>query len=89
MAITITLPPATEAWLRAEAEATGKNIDILIIEAVQSRLRLSDLRLRHIRAPVHADLQESGLSEAELNELLRESLEEVRKTPSPQADASA
>jgi hypothetical protein len=41
MTITIDLPPATEALLRAQAEAMGKNISALVVEAVEARLALT------------------------------------------------
>lgn len=52
MTITISLPPATEERLRAQSEATGKNIGTLVVEAVEARLSLAQLRLRDILAPV-------------------------------------
>ena len=54
MTITITLPPATQARLRALAEATGESMDWLVIEVVEARLRLAELSLRNILAPVPA-----------------------------------
>jgi len=78
MTITITLPPATEERLRAEAEATGKNINTLVAEAVEARLSIAQLKLREILAPVHGDFQRSGMTEEELDSLLKGSLEAVR-----------
>ena len=45
MTITITLPPATEQRLRAQAAATGKEISTLVLEAVETRLALAQLSL--------------------------------------------
>jgi hypothetical protein len=78
MTITINLPPATEEQLRAQAEATGENISTLVVEAVEARLALAQLRFKDILAPVHAEFRRSGMSEAELNTLLEESLEKAR-----------
>ncbi|HET6878838.1 MAG TPA: hypothetical protein VFI31_01635 [Pirellulales bacterium] len=78
MTITINLPPAAEEHLRAQAEATGKNISALVVEAVEAQLALAKLRFRDILAPVHAEFHRSGMSEAELNTLLEESLEQAR-----------
>ena len=78
MTITITLPPATEEQLRAQAEATGKNISTLVVEAVEAKLSLAKLSLRDILGPVHADFQESGMSQAELDTLLEDSLAKAR-----------
>ncbi len=38
MTITITLPPETEERLRAQAEATGRDISALVVDALQERL---------------------------------------------------
>ena len=78
MTISVTLPPATEKRFLAESEATGKNINTLIVAAVEARLSLSDLSLRDILAPAHADFQRSGMAEAELEAFLQESLDESR-----------
>lgn len=78
MTITIHLPPATEKQLRAQAEATGKNISTLVVEAVEARLALAELRFKDILAPVHAQFHRSGMSEVQLNALLEESLEKAR-----------
>ncbi len=78
MTITITLPPATEERLRAQSEATGKNISTLVVEAVEARLSLARLSLRDILAPAHADFHGSGMTEAELDALLQGSVDEAR-----------
>jgi predicted transcriptional regulator len=78
MTITITLPPETEERLLAQAEATGKNISTLVVEAVEARLSVSQLSLREILAPAHADFQRSGMTEAGLDTLLKKSRDEAR-----------
>jgi hypothetical protein len=78
MTITINLPPAAEEQLRAQAAATGKNISTLVAEAVEARLALAQLQLKDILAPVHAEFEQSGMSDAELHALLQASLDEVR-----------
>ena len=72
MTITITLPPATEERLRAQAEATGKDIATLVVEAVEARLSLAQIRLRDILARVHEEFRKSGMSEADLEKLFTE-----------------
>lgn len=89
MTITITLPPATEERLRAQAEATGKNISTLVVEAVEARLSLAHLRLRDILAPVHADLHGSGMADVELDTLLQGALDESRSERSPSSGSPA
>lgn len=78
MTITITLPPATEERLRAEAQATGKDISTLVLEAVEARLSLAQMSLRAILAPVHENFRRSGMTEAELDTLLTDALAEAR-----------
>jgi len=89
MTITITLPPATEERLRAQAEATGKNINTLVVEAVEARLSLAQFSLRDVLAPAHADFRESGITDTELETLLEASLEEVRSERRPHSGKSA
>ncbi|HEY3967995.1 MAG TPA: ribbon-helix-helix domain-containing protein [Planctomycetaceae bacterium] len=78
MTITITLTPETEERLRAQSEATGKNISTLVEEAVVARLSLAQVGLREILAPAHADFQRSGMTQVELDSLLQESIDEIR-----------
>ena len=78
MTITISLPPETEQLLRAQAAATGKEIGALIVEAVEARLSLGQMSLHSILAPAHNDFQNSGMSDAELDTLLKDALNETR-----------
>ena len=78
MTITITLPPATEERLRAQAEVTGKDVGTLVVEAVDARLSLSTLSLRDIVAPVHEDVRKSGMNDKELESLLGDALKKTR-----------
>lgn len=89
MTITINLPPAAEEQLRAQAEATGKNISALVVEAVEARLALAQLHFKDILGPVHAGFERSGMSEADLNALLQASLDEVRSEERAAPDAQA
>jgi plasmid stability protein len=78
MTVTINLPQATEDRLRARAAATGKDMDTLVVEAVDASLAISELNLRTILAPVHEDFRTSGMTELELDEILNEALMESR-----------
>lgn len=89
MTITINLPPAAEEQLRAQAEATGKNISMLVVEAVEARLALAHLHFKDILGPVHAEFERSGMSEADLDALLQASLEEARSEERSTADTQA
>jgi hypothetical protein len=88
MTITITLPAATEERLRAEAEATGKDLSTLVLEAVEARLLLPRLSLRDILATVHEDFRQSGMTAAELDTLLEESVAESRAERKSRPDQS-
>ena len=89
MTITITLPPATEQRLQAQAQATGKNIGTLVVEAVEAGLSLSQLGLRDILAPVHADFRQSGMSGAEVESLLQDELDGARSERKAHPGSSA
>jgi hypothetical protein len=78
MTITITLPPETEEQLRAQSQATGKDISTLVVEAVEARLSLAKMGLSGILGPVHVDLRQSGMGEDELEKLLQEELDASR-----------
>lgn len=78
MSITIQLPPATEEWARAEAEAAGMDIGAFIAEAVEARRSLAQLSFRDILGPVHDDFRQSGMSESGLDSLLAEELSRSR-----------
>lgn len=82
-------PPATEERLRAQAAATGKNISTLVVEAVEARLSLAQLHLRDTLAPVHADLHNSGMTDAELDAILQDALDESRSERSPNSGTPA
>jgi hypothetical protein len=89
MTITINLPPAAEEQLRAQAEATGKNISTLVVEAVQARLALAHLQFKDILAPVHAEFEQSGMTEVDLSALLENSLEQSRSDRRSAPDTTA
>jgi hypothetical protein len=89
MTLTITLSPTVERQLRAEAEATGKQIDTLVVEAVEARLSLARLRLKDILAPVHEDFMKSGMTETELEQLLETALSSARAKRASASETSA
>jgi hypothetical protein len=78
MTITITLPPATEERLRAEAAASGKDVGTFVVEAVEARLSLAKMNLRDVLAPAHEDFRRSGMTDAELDTVLDETLTKAR-----------
>jgi hypothetical protein len=74
MIISINLPAATECRLRALTNAAGKDLNTLVIEAVEWRLALADMSLRDILAPVHEDFRKSGMTTDELDAILRKAI---------------
>lgn len=78
MSITIDLPEAIEARLRAHASASGKNLETLVVEAIEAKLSLAQMTFREILAPIHDDFRRSGMSDEELDELLQSERAEAR-----------
>ena len=78
MTITINLPPATLEQLKAEAQATGKDIDTVVREAVETKLARSKRTFAGILKPLHDEVEAGGMSEEEVNGLLEKALKEVR-----------
>ena len=78
MTITIHLPPATEERLRAQAVSSGKDVPTLVLEAVEAQLALAPLALAEILRPVHEEVTASGITDDDLDQLLKGSLAEAR-----------
>lgn len=78
MTITINLPPATLEQLKAEAQATGKDVDTVVREAVEAKLARRKQTFAEILKPVHDAVEASGMSEEEVNGLLEQELKAVR-----------
>jgi hypothetical protein len=78
MTITITLPPDTEKRLKLHAGETGKDVSEVVCEAVEARLATSGKTLREILAPVHDQTRQCGISDPEIDALLKCELTGVR-----------
>jgi predicted transcriptional regulator len=78
MTITINLPPATLDQLKAEAQATGKDIETVVREAVESKLARRKRTFAQILKPVHDDVEACGVSENDIDSLLLAELKAVR-----------
>ena len=70
MTLTIEIPPATLEKLKAEAEATGKDMQTVVCEAVEARFARRRQTLAEILKPIHDEVEASGISEKELDELV-------------------
>jgi hypothetical protein len=79
MTITIQFSAEVERKLLARAAATGKAVDALVREAVEEKLQQALPSFEAILAPVHDDFRRSGMTEAELDTLLQDTLTEVRQ----------
>ncbi len=79
MTITIHFPPDVEKLLRASAAAKGKDLNAVVVEAVEKKLREEASPLAEILAPLHDEFRQCGMAEDELRELLTEELAEARR----------
>jgi hypothetical protein len=70
MTLTIDLPPATLKQLEAEAAATGKDVQTVVREAVEARFAQRRLTFADILKPIHEQVEASGVSDRELDELV-------------------
>ena len=79
MTITVNLPPATIEQLEAEAAATGKDVEKLVQEAVETKLARRKRTFAEIHKPIHDAVDESGMSEEDVQALFDKELKAVRK----------
>jgi hypothetical protein len=80
MTITIDLPPLTLERVKAEAEATGKDVATFVREAVEWRLARRQQTFAQILKPIHDEVEASGLTQEEVETLVDEELKAVRAT---------
>lgn len=78
MTLTINLPPATFEQLKAEAEATGKDIETVVREAVESKLARRKQTFAQTLKPLHDAVEASGMSEEKVETLVDKELADVR-----------
>jgi hypothetical protein len=78
MTTTINFPPATWSRLQAEAEKSGKDINTLVTEAVEARLAISGCTFREILEPIHRQVEQSGISDDEVDQLADQAVAEAR-----------
>jgi hypothetical protein len=86
MTITIDLPAATLEQLKAEADATGTDVETFVCEAVQSKLARRRQTFAQVLKPIHDAVEASGLREQDVDALIDSELKAVRaERRSPQA----
>jgi hypothetical protein len=78
MTLTIELPPATLERLKAEAEATGKDVQTVVREAVEARFARRRQSFAEILQPIHDEVEASGASERELEKLAEQAVAKAR-----------
>lgn len=78
MTITINLPPATLDQLKAEAEATGKDVETVVRDALDARLARRKRTFAEILKPIHDAVDASGMSPEEAEAFFDQQLLEMR-----------
>ncbi len=78
MTLTVNLTPTTIEKLRAESAVTGKDVDTLVQEAIDSKLTERKRSLFEILKPIHDEVERSGISEADLDALIEHEIEAAR-----------
>jgi hypothetical protein len=68
MTITIELPLEVETELRKKASADGKDFQLFVLETLKTKAFKPSLN--EILAPVRKNFSDSGMTEAELDELI-------------------
>jgi hypothetical protein len=78
MTITINLLPATLDQLKAEAQATGKDVETVVREAVEAKMALSHVSLQEVLRPINEAIAASGMSPEEAEAFFEQELAAVR-----------
>lgn len=78
MAITISLPPETEKALEKRAAESGRDVPAYVQELIQKDLQASPT-LDSILAPFRRQVEESGMTDDELDVLFEDAHEEVSR----------
>lgn len=78
MTLTINLPLATLEQLKAEAQATGKDVETVVREAVNAKLARRKRTFAEILKPIHDAVDASGMSEDEVHALIDTEVKAVR-----------
>jgi hypothetical protein len=78
MTITVDFPPATLERLQAEAQASGKDVETFVREAVEQKLARRNRTFAEILKPIHDAVDASGMSETDVDDLLEGELRAAR-----------
>jgi hypothetical protein len=78
MTITINLPSATLDQLKAEAQATGKDVETVVREAVEVKMALSHVSIREVLRPINEAITASGMTPEEAEAFFEQELAAMR-----------
>ena len=78
MTLTIDFPPATLERLKAEAAAKGKDVETVVRETVEAQFARRRQRLAEILKPIHDEVEASGITEEELDNLVDQAVADAR-----------
>ncbi len=78
MTLTLNLPPETEARLQARAAAQGQDVSAYLQQLIEKDLQTQPT-LDEVLAPFQAEVEQSGMSDEELDALFREAIREARQ----------
>jgi ribosomal protein L12E/L44/L45/RPP1/RPP2 len=78
MTITINLPPATLDQLKAEAQATGKDVETVVREAVEVKMALLHVSIQEVIRPINEAIAASGMSPQEAEAFFEQELAAMR-----------
>jgi hypothetical protein len=81
MTLTIDFPPATLEQLKAEAAATGKDVQTVVREAVEARFARRRQTFADILKPIHDEVEASGIREDELERIVDAAVADARAQP--------
>ncbi len=70
MTIKVDFPPATLERLQAEAQASGKDVETFVREAVEQKLAGRKKTFAEILKPIHDAVEASGMTEQDVDEFL-------------------
>ena len=76
MTVTVNLPPETEARLQARAAAQGQEVSAYVQQLIENELQ-NALSLDEVLAPFRKQVEESGMTDEELEAFFEEVREEV------------
>ena len=78
MSTMLSLPPATEERLLRHSKTTGRDMNECLEKAVDSYLNATSVGFDAFLSPLRRQVSESGMSDAEVDELLLDAIRDSR-----------